>query len=82
MIVEFGIIVLSFIAGLLLGHRARENPPTHINDGWSIWVESTDDPSIYRCVYMKHGRVHRSTTGTGVGGAMDEMISEIDDPDE
>lgn len=66
--------------GALIGYLIAPTGPTGDNPrrSWRIYVEPTNDPSVYRGVYEDDSRVKYSVTGTGVTGALRNLADEID----
>lgn len=49
-------------------------------DTWSIYVEETDDPAVYRGVYEKRGNEKYTATGRGVTNTLRSLANKIDTP--
>jgi hypothetical protein len=82
--------IVAFTVGFVLGWiiapseplGAKQSPDTQDPDQssgqyWSIYVEATNDPAVYECVYERNNRELYRVSGRSVTGAMENMIDEI-----
>lgn len=50
-----------------------------IENGWSVEIQSTSDPSVYRGVYKKDGKTLYEVEGYGITNALRNLADEIDE---
>lgn len=76
----------SLVLGYSLAKIRQVDEQTHIiyRDGtggkdtsWSVYVEATDDPAVYRGVYIRQGGVEYSAEGHGISNTLEALAEEI-----